>query len=190
MLMLCLLLGASAAAQHGVVDDPTEQPLLRIIANDFVLPGKLAKIASWAREAGVRMESVSVETAPGEPQDWLVGADLVILDTPRRIDLAMVQERMGAALNRTDVPWIRVGGGPPTFDHLAPDHARRLIAYYANGGETNLRRMLTYVRHWHDGRDVASLPPAIPLPKSGFYHPEAAESFATLEAYLNWGASR
>ena len=190
LLPLLLLFAGPASAQDGGGPDPQHRPLVRIITNGFVLPGKLDKLAAWAEETGVALESIRVETAPGEPAVWLAGADLLILDTPRPSDLAMVQERLGPALDASGVPWIRIGAGPPAFERLAPEHARRLIAYYAGGGETNLRRMLAYLRDWHAGRDTAALPPAELLPKAGFYHPAAPRPFASVEEYLSWGTAR
>jgi len=181
MALLCLFFTASVA--HA-------EPLVRIITNDFVLPAKFAKLAAWGREAGVTVEPVYIETAPGAPSTWITGASLVILDTPRPNDLAAVQARLGSALAESSVPWVRIGGGPAAFDRIDPAHARRLMAYYANGGETNLRRLVAYIRQWRDGGDAASVAPPVILPKAGFYHPQAPQPFAQIDAYLAWGAGR
>ncbi len=193
-LILATTLGGPAAAQEGAAPNASETPsgqtFVRIVTNSFVLPGKLAKIAAWAGDVGIVADSVNVDTASGAPQEWLEGANLVILDTPRPNDRAMVEARLGSVLEDSAAPWIRVGGGPPGFERLPPRHARRLIAYYANGGETNLRNMLSYVRHWHQGQTVSEIPVPESMPKSGFYHPEAPKTFDNIAAYLSWGASR
>lgn len=188
LLVFCLCSAGMVAARAAEGSPP--RPLVRIVTNGFVLPGKLDRIAGFADEAGVTLESVRVDAAPGEPAAWLAGADLVIIDTPRPGDLAMVRQRLGGALADTGVPWIQIGGGPPAFDRVAPEHALRLIAYYANGGEANLRRMAAYIRAWRTGGEVATLAPAETLPKSGVYHPAASAPFARVEEYLAWGATR
>ncbi|TWT05039.1 cobaltochelatase subunit CobN [Reyranella sp. CPCC 100927] len=181
MALVCALFSASTAQA---------EPVVRIVTNDFVLPAKFARLAAWGREAGVMVEPVYIDAAPGDPAAWIAGANLVILDTPRPNDLAAVQARLGTALTQSTIPWIRIGGGPPAFDRIAPEHAQRLVAYYANGGEANLRRLVGYIKQWQAGGDVASVAPPAVLPKAGFYHPRAPQPFAQVETYLAWGADR
>ncbi len=172
---------------------PAQSPLsgpARIITTEFVLPGKLGKIAGLARDAGIALDHRYVETATGEPKDWLDSAAIVILDTPRPNDLAKVQEKLGPALATTRTPWIRIGGGPPAFGNLPPLQARRLMAYYAGGGERNLRTMFDYVRAWRDGVDTSAIAAPTRMPATGIYHPAAAAPFDTLESYLAWGRDR
>lgn len=184
---LCLCAAGMAAVRAA---EPPPRPVVRVVTNSFVLPGKLERLARFADEAGVTLDGVRVETAPGEPAAWLAGADLVILDTPRPGDRAMVRQALGTALADAGVPWVQVGGGPPAFERVAPEHARRLIAYYANGGEANLRRMAAYIREWRTGGDAEALAPPEPLPKSGVYHPAAPGLFSQAGDYLAWGADR
>lgn len=169
---------------------PAGAQRLRIVTVEFVLPGKLEKIGRLARDAGIELGHLYVETAPGKPQDWLDNTGLVILDTPRPMDLAKVQQRLGSALAETRTPWLRIGGGPPAFGNIPPEHARRLMAYYAGGGERNLRAMLAYVRAWRDGADMAAVAPPAALPATGFYHPAAPATFDSRDAYLTWGRDR
>jgi cobaltochelatase CobN len=182
LLVLCLLgLGPASA---------TELPLVRVISTDFVLPGKFARLAGWAAEAGFRLEATRMEGASGEPRDWIEGAALVVLDTPRPSDLASVQQRLGDVLATAGVPWIRVGGGLPAFGALPPDQARQLIGYYGAGGEANFRSFFAYLQRWREGGDLASLPPPARMPGAGFYHPAAPKFFAAAEEYLRWGRER
>ncbi|WP_458094045.1 cobaltochelatase subunit CobN [Roseomonas sp. WA12] len=167
-----------------------EAPRIRVIASDFVLPGKFERLARWARQAGFRVEGARVGKDAGEPRDWIAGAALVILDTPRPADLARVQQRLGDALEAEGRPWIRVGGGAPGSGGLSQEHARRLAAYYAAGGEANLRTLFTYLRGVRDGQDVSSLPPPQRLPRAGIYHPAAPAAFASAQDYLAWGQDR
>ncbi|MPZ39808.1 MAG: cobaltochelatase subunit CobN [Rhizobiales bacterium] len=176
--------GAQAASGQPANDR------VRIITVDFVLPGKLEKFGQLARAARLDLDRLYVETASGQPRAWLEDVTLVILDTPRPMDLAKVQARLGSSLAESHTPWIRVGGGSPAFGNLPPQHARRLIAYYANGGETNLRALFAYVRAWQDGADTSAVAPPAALPATGFYHPAVPATFDSLDAYLQWGRSR
>jgi cobaltochelatase CobN len=167
-----------------------EQAIVRVISDDFVLPGRLDKLAGIATQNGVALDRLYVEKASGEPQTWLTGVDLVILDTPRPMDAAKVEQRLGASLKDGHTPWIKVGGGPPGFGNLSAEQGRRLIGYYAGGGAANLGAMFGYLKALRDGGDLAALPAPVPLPQTGFYHPAASKPFASITDYLQWGASR
>lgn len=188
---LALLLMALLSVPMAAPADPGKAPPgLRVITTNFVLPAKFAPMREWAAEAGLTLETVELGASSGQPSDWLADAALVVLDTPRPSDRARVEQALGAALGDTRTPWLRVGGGAPGAGNLAPEHARALAAYYANGGETNYRRMFDYIVRWQAGADPHAVPAAEPLPTTGFYHPAAAGVFDDLDAYLAWGAPR
>jgi cobalamin biosynthesis Mg chelatase CobN len=168
----------------------TDAQRVRIVTVDFVLSGKLDKIGRLARDAQFDLDRLYVETASGEPRSWLDDAGLVILDTPRPMDLAKVQQRLGKALSETRTPWLRIGGGPPAFGNIPRQHARRLVAYYAGGGDGNLRAMFAYIRAWRDGSDTNAVAPPTALPATGFYHPAAPATFDSPDSYLAWGRDR
>ncbi|ARQ01005.1 cobaltochelatase subunit CobN [Pseudorhodoplanes sinuspersici] len=178
----------SAAAQTSVPLPGAHR--IRIITVDFVLPGKLEKLGRFAEDARLGLDRLYVETVNGEPDTWLEGADLILLDTPRPTDLTKVQERLGSALANTRTPWVRIGGGPPAFGNIPPQHARRLIAYYAGGGERNIRAMFDYIRAWRNGTDTAAAMPPSALPAIGFYHSAAPRLFDHLDGYLQWARDR
>lgn len=180
-------MGATALAQAPTT--PVRVHDVRIITVDFVLPGKLEKISQLARNAQVNLDHLYVE-ASGEPKNWLENAGLIILDTPRPMDLAKVQQRIGPALAETRTPWIRIGGGLPAFGNLPPLQARRLMAYYAGGGERNLRAMFEYIRAWRSGADTSAAPAPTIMPAMGIYHPKAPAPFDSLDSYLAWGRDR
>lgn len=166
-------------------------PVIRVVTTDFVLPGKIARLDRWAKEQGLSVESLYVETDKRDPAVWGEGADLLVLDTPRGNDLAAVMAKAGKALEASKTPWLRVGGGPPAYGGgLSPELGRRLVSYYGNGGQANLGLFFAAYRTWRAGGDIASLPPAQILPKAGVYHPDAAAPFAKVEDYLAWGEGR
>ncbi|MBW4656652.1 MAG: cobaltochelatase subunit CobN [Kaiparowitsia implicata GSE-PSE-MK54-09C] len=184
----CVL--ASPSVAQGGSGEPQPQALrLLIVTTDFVLPGKLEKITRIVDAGGVTVSSVRLGATP--QQTIKIGdADLVVLDTPRPNDLARVQGEIGAALAASSVAWIRVGGGPPAFGNLPPEQARRLIGYYAGGGESNLRRLAAYAQARQTGGDLSVFPEPSRIGATGLYHPDAPGPFASLEAYLNWGKDR
>jgi cobaltochelatase CobN len=187
MRALAFLLALLCSGAPAAADD---RPLIRIIASDFVLPGKFARLAERASTAGFRLEGRRIGVSSGDAATWLEGAALVILDTPRPSDLARVQQHLGNALAASGLPWIRIGGGPPGFGGFPTEAARQLIAYYAAGGGANLDAFFEALRRIRAGEALAGLPPPAPLPPTGFHHPAASAAFATAEAYLRWGADR
>ena len=169
----------------------TAAPLrVAVIANDFVLPGKTARLSAWGRDKGVVFRHVAIERADGEASQWLRDTDLAILDTPRPSDAAQVREALGDALDRAKVPWVQVGGGAPRFGVLHGNTARRLIGYYAAGGEANFRAMIDHLAAWRSNADASSIPPPQALASTGFHHPWAPGAFADAGQYLHWRAGR
>ncbi len=86
LMVLLALFGYDTAAADPARQDAVQ---VRVLTTEFVLQGKLDRLAAWAAESnvtleGVRIASVADQAAPGDP-------DLLILDTPRPADLALVQ---------------------------------------------------------------------------------------------------
>ncbi|QSL92739.1 cobaltochelatase subunit CobN [Ectopseudomonas toyotomiensis] len=183
MIILCCLLWSL----HAAASAPAQ---VRMLSSDFVLPGKHARLASWAQQQGVGFTSLHSGAEKAPDAQWLTAVDLLILDTPRPSDVAAVQQRLGDVLERLPVPWIRIGGGAPAYGNLPPPVAMRLIGYYGNGGEANLRQLFTLVQRKKAGQPFDDLPAPVPLPNTGFYHPAAPGPFATLAEYLAWGQGR
>ncbi|MBW0150684.1 MAG: cobaltochelatase subunit CobN [Phenylobacterium sp.] len=182
------LSGTSAAqAEDALATAPT----VRVITTDFVLPGKLARLRLLAEAEGLRLDGLWVETDPRPADEWLSDADLIILDTPRGNDLAKVMGSLEGRLEALQVPWVRVGGGPPAFGGgLEPRAAARLSAYYANGGPANHRVLFAYASALMAGSDLVGFPDPEVLPASGVYHPDAPRPFAEVADYLAWAEPR
>ncbi|MCO5159315.1 MAG: cobaltochelatase subunit CobN [Aquamicrobium sp.] len=183
LVILFAFVASPAAAQEPA-------PVVRVLTTGFVLPAKFRAMRPMADAAGVRLESVDVERAAGGPEDWLAGADLVILDVPRPGDRARVEEALGDRLAAAAVPAITIGGGPPRWSGIEPRAAGLLLGYYAAGGAENFRLFFAAVRAWKEGGDLSAMPHAARLPATGFYHPQAPEVFASLDDLLSWGAER
>ncbi len=176
---LPLLLAAGPAMAQ------TQAMTVDVVANDFVLPSKTARLDAIGRDEGVRFRHVAI-TGDTAPDGWPGDADLVILDTPRPADNDAVTRAVGARLDAAGVPWLRVGGGAPASGNLPPEHARRLAGYYAGGGEANFRHLARYLARLHGQGDPAAVPPPRPLPATGYYDPQAPQWFADAAALRQW----
>ncbi|TBU77868.1 cobaltochelatase subunit CobN [Pseudomonas daroniae] len=183
--LLALLIAGSAVAEAR-----ESKADVRILTTDFVLQGKLDRLQQWGQEAGLSLQSEHLSKRLPGLGGSLLGARLVLLDTPRPSDLAEMQQALGDELTATSTPWLRVGGGSPAFGNLPAPVAMRLAAYYGNGGERNLRHFFLYLKAYQTGTASDDIPKPELLGKSGIYHPQAPEVFERLEDYLQWGAAR
>lgn len=196
--ILFLIVAAGLMAQaHPALADPgvgaSSAPTrhVRIITDTFVLSGKLEKLSAIAAQADLKLDHIYVESGMGEAKEWIKDIDLVILDTPRPMDLAKVEQRVGAALRASQVPWIRIGGGPPAFGNIPEDRARAWIGFYASGGEENARTLFAAISAWGtDTQDTHAAPKPAAVSPVGFYHPAAPHPFASPDDYLAWGRER
>lgn len=161
---------------------------VRILTTDFTPAAKFERLRGWARMHDVRLDVVR---AGDRSADSVVrGVDLLILDTPRGNDLTQLQAWLGDRLSQASTPWIRVGGGPPEHGHLSTSRAQTLIGYYANGGETNHRRLFAWLDATRSGDAGEAIARPLALGESGIYHPDAPAPFTDLGAYLGWGHER
>lgn len=177
------LVPAQAAAEVSA-------PLVKVVTNRSVLPAKFQVLAPIAKRAGVRLEHVDVGTAGAPAGQWLPGASLIVLDTPRPSARAEVDGAIGQSLQTGDVPWLRVGGRVEDFGGMTAEQARQLSAYYTNGGAGNFGLFFQAAKDLAQGRSIASLPAAEQVPETGFYHPAAPQVFESPEPYLAWARAR
>lgn len=190
LLILALALPWPGLAVTAMAGEVAGRDRVRVVTVAFVLPGRLDRLERLAQRAGLALERTYVETAAAPPAALVEGAGLIVIDTPRPNDLAAVNARLGEALRTSRAPWIRVGGGEPAFGNLPPQHARRLIAYYAAGGEANLAAFFVYAAALGRGGNLAAIPAPVPLPGAGFYHPAAPGPFTSFADYRRWGEAR
>jgi cobaltochelatase CobN len=172
--LLAVLATAAPWAQAEVVVD--------VVADDFVLPSRTARLDAIARPEQVRFRHVAVGPGHALPEGWPGDAALVVLDTPRPADREAVEKSVGERLAAARTPWIRVGGGAPAWGHLAEADARRLVGYYGNGGMANYRQLARWLSLRGHGGDTATLPPPQPQPATGYYLPGHAGWLGDAEA--------
>lgn len=182
-LFFCLLLILPCGAL-GQGEAPVR---VAVVANDFVLPGKIARLREIAQQYGIELMGYTVGRSAGSARSWFSQSDLVIIDTPRGGDRAQVMAFVGDTLKSETTPWIAVGGGRPAGGHLPREVMSSLWEYYSAGGESNFHHMMAFISAWRTGKSTADVPPPEPLPPAGFYHPQAPEYFQKLENYLAWG---
>jgi cobaltochelatase CobN len=185
LLALLLLIGLGSAAMAAA--EPTG-PVVRIVATRFTLPAKFDRLAAWAQEGGYQIEWRQVEDG-ASASDLTRGADLVLLDGPRPNDMAAIDKAVGGT-ERLTVPWLAVGGGPPRSGALAPDAARRLIGYYAGGGEANLRAFVRAVPRVPKRENLDDLPAPTRLGETGLYHPDVPAPLADAAAFRRWSEAQ
>jgi len=177
--MLMLVLGTVA------VEARDSGPLVRVIADESVLPGKLERLRAIAVSSGVQLEWAYSGAIPGpaSPQAWIDSADLIIIEAPLPSGKARIQEQLGEVLKHSRVPRVEANTRRET-------QTQALTAYYQNGGETNLRHLFLYLKTWVAKGDLTRVPPPIVMTDAGFYHPDAPRLFASFTEYEKWGRTR
>lgn len=183
--LLAALLGLAGAAQA--------RPVVQVLHNGFVSAEKFQRLEQLAAREGVALAHTDVERAtPAALRQAVAGAALLVLDTPRPGDRAMVQQHLRRVPGHDGPPWLVVGGGRPAWERLAPRPAATLAALYAAGGAGNFGRFFALAKAVQQGAEPAPslLAPPAALPPSGFYHPAAPRLFEDLDTYLQWHAAR
>lgn len=180
-ILIAVWIGLCSPAAATAVGDADVR--VRVIGSDFVLPGRYARLAQHGRGQDVTVTGAGLRSLSAE--DDLQDVDLIILDTPRPSDVEAVMARVGDRLARGSVPWVRVGGGPPASGGLAPETARRIDAWYGEGGRVNFERLFAGVRLWRTGGDMDGAPGPVRFGDAGYYHPDAvATEPAAFEPWL------
>lgn len=165
-------------------------PVIRVVADDSVLQGRLEKLRDIGATAGVRVEWAYVNAFPEPPRQWMAAADLLIIEAPLQSARQRVEESVGEELARLVVPRLEATTRRESYAGLPERHGRVLVEYYRNGGEANLRNFFSYFRAWHAKDDVSKVPAPMVVPLNGYYHPDAPRLFATLNDYMAWGQQR
>lgn len=178
--LLCLLLltGSGPAAAGRIL----------IVSTSPIQPGKFLKLADSARSHGLHLDARFAEKlAPETGPELFRGYDLVLFDTPRDHLQAFVEARLTAALPGLKGPALWLHDSQPRWQGLPDALARRLHAYYINGGRLNFDAFLATLAAHLDGKPAGGIRDPIVFPKSGLYHPDyPGLVFAEPAAYLRW----
>lgn len=177
-LMLCLLAMAPLTSAQAAS--------LLFIATSNVPAGKFQQLAQIGRAHGVTLTVKYLEKIPHDVDAGLFdGFDAVFFDTYMQ---DQVRERLAHALPGLRLPhaWLYEaraawGGG------LDETLARRLIAYYSNGGRQNFEGFFATVAEALSGRKAVGVPAPVVFPKTAVYHPRAPTLvFTDPLDYLRW----
>lgn len=165
-------------------------PVVRVVADESVLQGRLEKLRDIGATAGVRVEWAYLGAFPEPPQQWMAAANLLIIEAPLQSARQRIEATVGDVLARVDVPRLEATTRRESFTGLPERQGRTLTEYYSNGGEANLRNFFAYFRAWHAKEDDSKLTPPMVVPVNGYYHPDAPRLFAKLDDYIEWGRQR
>ena len=166
------------------------EPLVRVIADEAVLTGRLEQLKAIAGAARVRLEWSYADALPEPPEQWIGAADLLIIEAPLPSGRQRVEEKIGAVLANSRVPRLEATTRRESHRGLPEPHGRTLVDYYKNGGEANLRNFFAYFRAWRKHEDYTKVPPPLIIPADGYYHPDARRVFVRLDDYVAWGRQR
>jgi cobaltochelatase CobN len=153
----------------------------------------IAEMPTIARAAAKRVEGeVAIDfyglgggLLPGIEGVDLGRYDLVVIDAagPRLLNYA---RQIDNIKRRTKV--LMVGAGTPVTGTIDPADHPDVARYWDNATEDNYAGLFLYAARLA-GRQV-TVPPPIVHPSLALWHPDAAQSFATLAHYLAWEAGR
>ena len=155
------------------------------IATGNVPPGKFRQLADIARPHGIEVSVRHVDKLPANVDAGLfAGADAVFFDTYL---LDYVRGKLAAALPGLRAPHAWLYDAEPSWGGLPEPLARRLIAYYANGGRANFEGFFATLAAHLAGRPAEGVADPVVFPKIAVYHPRAPGLvFADPLDYLAW----
>ncbi|MGB1762274.1 cobaltochelatase subunit CobN [Alloalcanivorax xenomutans] len=183
LLLTCLLISLSGAAAA------TAEPLIQVFHNDFVSAEKFQQLRTFAKQEGVVLRHLNVETSTAATlRQAARSAALIVLDVPRPNDRLTVTQKLNVIPEYGERPRLIIGGGRPGWEQLQPRHGSVLSALYAAGGEHNFRRFFALAKTVQGGAPAPShlLEAPEALPGNGFYHPRAPRVFERIDDYLGW----
>ncbi|QPF71969.1 cobaltochelatase subunit CobN [Roseateles sp. DAIF2] len=182
-----LLFGSPAAAAPAGGKPP---PTVLFIAASPVAPGKFVTLAKAAEPLGLRIEARFAEKlSPDLDAKLWANADLVLIDAPRQHIEDYVRQRLGAALPALAAkPQVWLPTAAPKSANVPEAFAKRLHAYYVNGGRSNMDAFLRALKSQLAGnQDWARLPEPVVFPPAALYHPKLPSIvLPTPAAFLKW----
>ena len=162
------------------------RPSIVLLSTYVVSPARLGRVVEAARQASLPLRIVAAETgSPQELQQALRGAALLLVDAPHGSVLDKAVARFSEVIQQAGTPYVLVGEFGAVARRqavsaapLRPEQgvsaawAQRLREYWRFGGAHNLRLAMAALQAGAGQGDAAALPPAMPLPLAGYYHPD------------------
>lgn len=156
------------------------------IATSNVPPGKFRLLAEIARLHGIAVQVRYLGKIPADADAGLFQRqDMVFFDSYQQDD---VRQHLARALPGLRAPhaWL-YDARPGWGGGLTEAQARRLAAYYSNGGRQNFEGFFATLAAHLQGKPAQGVPDPVIFPKTAVYHPRAPGLvFADPLAYLRW----
>ncbi len=160
-----------------------------VITSSLSSRARVARLEKEATLRGVSVRAVAASaTDEGALTPVVAGADLILVDLPHSSVIETTVASCGASLIASSSPVVclraseaepalsadSVAGVLPAQRGLGLGAARKLSAYWSNGGKHNRTAFLDAIVALAAGGpwDESALPEPVLLPKAGFYHPE------------------
>ncbi|WP_307685225.1 cobaltochelatase subunit CobN [Variovorax boronicumulans] len=174
-----ILLMALAFCAHAEPDEPSR---IVVLSTSLVSPARVVRLQEAAHEVGLPLQVVSAaKDSPEALASTLTGARLLVIDAPHISVAQAAAARFGDVVSRSAVPYVLIGefalvakGQASSAAPLAAERgvdtvwAQRLREYWRFAGTANLKSAMKALAQIDD---VNGLPPPVPTPLSGFYHP-------------------
>ncbi len=163
---------------------------LLFVSGSPISPGKFKVLAEAAAPYGLKVEARFVEKLGKVDASFWAGHDMVFFDAPRDHIQEAISNRLAPALpaltqSRTPVLWLHTG--KPQWRNLSDELARRLHAYYVNGGRANSANFFATVAAHLSGKPWQAIAAPQVFPDTAVYHPKApALVFPDTASYLRW----
>ncbi|MDQ0071730.1 cobaltochelatase CobN [Variovorax boronicumulans] len=177
--LVALLWMVLAFCAHAEPDEPSR---IVVLSTSLVSPARVVRLQEAAHEVGLPLQVVSAaKDSPEALAAALSGARLLVIDAPHISVAQAAAARFGDVISRGAVPYVLIGefalvakGQASSAAPLAAERgvdavwAQRLREYWRFAGTANLKSAMKALAQIDD---VNGLPPPVPMPLSGFYHP-------------------
>ncbi|MBW7900439.1 MAG: cobaltochelatase subunit CobN [Rhodocyclaceae bacterium] len=182
------LLGAAACALLLLWGGAAHAARILFIVDGPVQPGMFVKLAEVGQPLGIQVEARFAQHLPAEVAAAdLAGHDLILLQAPRPQQRVALRTRLAGALGSLQTPtlWLQKAG--PEWRGLPEPLARRLLAYYVNGGRANFEGFLQTLAAHFSGKPWQGIRDPVVFPEFGLYHPDyPGQVFPETADYLKW----
>jgi cobaltochelatase CobN len=186
-MMIRLLLRFARCLLLPALVFPAQARELLVLTAAPVQAGKFAVLNDFAAPTGWKVRHVFAEKLSGDEGPALFrGADFVLLDIPYDPVAEAVERKVGRHLAASGVPWLKVRDKGQAAKGVPEPDAKKLWAYYLNGGKRNFAHFFRYLEAVAARRETTGIPGPIVYPEQGVYHPDHEGVFSDAAAYFAW----
>jgi cobaltochelatase CobN len=170
---------------------PVTQNRVLVLATHHVSESKLRMLSELARDGGTITVDYRYDRSIEEGAslaELVAPYDMVIFDAISAPQTTQSYVPFEAIINeaRIYLP-IKLLDETPLREGISNTNAAEMHAYYYNGGEENLRRMLAFMTSEIFGRGSAMIEPPIVFAETGIYHPDYDRLvFDSFASFTSW----